>query len=256
MQAWLEAIVTAFVLFFIVDWTVRNANSQVKPFIPIATIIALGAEILRIIDFTSKDLREEIAKLKQEQENITNLTDALVQRSEGMKDFLEQYGNANPSIKDKGFFVEIMQKMNNYGDDAKSLSKKTYANLQAKKWLNKKSNRKVLAKAAANIFEESDLTDFGNFNSSLKQRKKILEDDIFECLNLVNISLYEMTDLRETNIQKSELVSEPNINQPYLRAIEHIKYKQLPEITRKNELSEQASKEIEKYLNYLIDKLS
>lgn len=255
MQVWFEATVTAFVLFFIVDYTVSQ-NLQIKSLIPIATITALAVQIMRIVDFSTKDLKENISSLEQQKESITKLTDALVKRPEDLQEFLEQYGNTNPSIKDTDFFVELMQKINNYCDDAKSLSKDIYANIDANKWLQKESNIKALAKAAVDIFQETDLKDFGNSNTSFKSKKEILERDIINCLHLVSISLPQMIDLTETNIQKSELVSKPNITKPYLSAIENIKNKQLREKIRKKELSEQAFKEIEKYLKYLIDKLS
>lgn len=256
-QAWLEAIITAFVLFLIVDWTVRNADPKIKPFIPVATIIALGTEILRIVDFTTKDLKEENEKLKNEKTDLDKRIDLLTtSRSKDIKDILEQVGKKNPEIQKLSHYTEIIEKINNYLDDANKLDQHILANQEANRWLGKKSKRKELAKAAANNVHETLLPRPSAANKSEKHLRDILEKDICNCLYFVSINIDKQIDLRKTNIEKSELVSVPEVTQPYVSAIEYIKNMDLPNRVSKKELSNNAAKEVEKYLGFLIHKLS
>ncbi|MBN3939042.1 hypothetical protein [Nostoc sp. NMS9] len=255
-QAWLEAIITAFVLFLIVDWTVRNADPKIKPFIPVATIIALGTEILRIVDFTTKDLKEENEKLKNEKNDLDKRIDSLVSGSKHIKDFLEQVGKNDPKIQNSSYYTEIIERINNYLDDAKKLDQHILANQEANRWLGKKSKQKELAKAAANNVPETLLRRPSTANKSEKHLRDIFEKDICNCLYFVSINIDKQIDLRKTNIKKSELVTFPEVTQAYVSAIEYIKKMDLPNRVSKNELSKDAAKEVEKYLGFLIHKLS
>lgn len=197
------------------------------------------------------ELGEQIKGLEKENDFVNKLIVHLATQSENMKNMVEQLSE-HPDIASLQIYQELRQQIGEYCNDIATTPKTINAHREAKRWLVDKHVQKLIFKSTLTktlqFYREE-------FETVTKSEENEIRKDIRNCLNLLLLSLSEGTDVRKTKIKKPEIVSTTRAIQSCVKALEYIKTEELPGYVYKGEVSKEAIKEVEKYLEFLILKI-
>ena len=218
------------------------------------TGILTSLRIIAMKDMKIGRLKDKIEDLEKEEKFVTDILLVLGKQSEEMKNMVEMLGEY-PTILKSEIYRDLKDKINEYHNDAANLPKILKARQEAKKWLSSKQVQELLFKSAFTKALEKNLEEFGKASKSEKNEIKI---SIERCLDLFCSSLNEGIDVGKTNIDNSKIILATKAIPSCLKALEYIKSKEFIESVSRNDLSisNDARQELQKYLDFLIAKLS
>lgn len=198
------------------------------------------------------ELGEQIKALEKDNDFVNKLIVHLAKQSEEMKNIVEHLSE-HSNIANLQIYQELRKQMDEYCNDIAATPKTINAHREAKRWLVCKRVQNLLFKSTLSKTLQFYTEDFGTVT---KLQKNEIEKDIRNCINLLWLSLCDGTDVRKTKINKSEIVSTTLAIKSCVKALDYIKTEELLRYVSKGELSKEALQEVEKYLEFLISKIS
>ncbi len=264
-QAWIETVVTAIFVVSITYWTILNDNSQAKFLVSVVTVMGVGLQIKRITDLSSqeeisklntqiKSLEVEIKDIKSDNNIANEIVTHLVKHSEEMNKLVNQLGE-HPVINKAIIYKEIKEKINNYNLGNKEFIEDIRSQQEVKIWFKQESVRKILAREASNSINDTSLKSLTTVKLLNKQLRSILYQDIYKCLDLLNMTFQQGISVNRIEIHNSQLMSYPQDYELYVNAIEHIK-EAIDKKVYTQSLSTKATQFIKNSLDLLINKIS
>jgi hypothetical protein len=198
------------------------------------------------------ELDREIKELEKDKEFLYGVIVELGKRSEEMKQIVDQL-NEHPQIATSTIYKELRQKTNGHCNEIAKIPRTINTHREAKKWLTQKRVQDLLFRAALTKTLEIYSKEVG---SPTKSQRNEIRQDIKNCIELLFDLLSEGIDVRKTKINTSQIISSQQAIESCVKALKYINEEELPRYVSKGEVSQEAMKEVGKYLEFLILRLS